>query len=133
MDHLPLRLNPGEDLRAALQSVAREHHQRAAFVVAGIGSLVDARLRLAAAEDVLLVPGPSEILTLSGSLGMDHAHLHMSVADAQGRVWGGHVMAGCCVRTTAELLIAWLPDWDFAREPDAATGYLELVVRPRGT
>ena len=133
MDHLPLRLNPGEDLRAALQSVAREHHQRAAFVVAGIGSLVDARLRLAAAEDVLLVPGPSEILTLSGSLGMDHAHFHMSVADAQGRVWGGHVMAGCCVRTTAELLIAWLPDWDFAREPDAATGYLELVVRPRGT
>ena len=105
MDHLPLRLNPGEDLRAALQSVAREHHQRAAFVVAGIGSLVDARLRLAAAADVLLVPGPSEILTLSGSLGMDHAHLHMSVADAQGRVWGGHVMAGCCVRTTAELLI----------------------------
>ena len=133
MDHLPLRLNPGEDLRAALQSVAREHHQRAAFVVAGIGSLVDARLRLAAAADVLLVPGPSEILTLSGSLGMDHAHLHMSVADAQGRVWGGHVMAGCCVRTTAELLIAWLPDWDFAREPDAATGYLELVVRPRRT
>lgn len=133
MDHLPLRLNPGDDLRAALQSAVRERHQRAAFVVAGIGSLVDARLRLAAAEDVLLVTGPSEILTLSGSLGSDHAHLHMSVADAQGRVWGGHVMAGCCVRTTAELLIAWLPDWDFAREPDAATGYLELVVRHRGT
>ncbi|RFP77234.1 DNA-binding protein [Hydrogenophaga borbori] len=133
MDHLPLRLSPGDDLRAALQSAARERRQRAAFVVAGIGSLVDARLRLAAAEDVLLVPGPSEILTLSGSLGTDHAHFHMSVADAQGRVWGGHVMAGCCVRTTAELLIAWLPDWDFAREPDAATGYLELVVRPRRT
>lgn len=133
MDHLPLRLSPGDDLRDALQSAARDRHQRAAFVVAGIGSLVDARLRLAAAEEVLLVPGPSEILTLSGSLGTDHAHLHMSVADAKGRVWGGHVMAGSRVRTTAEVLIAWLPDWDFAREPDAATGYLELAVRRRGT
>ena len=49
MDHLPLRLNPGEDLRAALQSVAREHHQRAAFVVAGIGIAINDRLRRAAA------------------------------------------------------------------------------------
>lgn len=90
-------------------------------------------LRLAAADDALVVPGPSEILTLSGSLGADHAHLHVSVSDAQGRVWGGHVLADCRVRTTAEVLIAWLPDWDFAREPDAATGYPELVVRPRGS
>lgn len=131
MDTLPLRLNPGVDLRAALQVAVCEHGQQAAFVVAGIGSLVDARLRLAASDGALLVPGPSEILTLSGSLGTDHAHLHMSVSDARGRVVGGHVLAGCVVRTTAEVLIAWLPDWAFAREPDAATGYAELVVRPR--
>ena len=131
MHTLPLRLNPDEDLRAALHAGVREREQRAAFVIAGIGSLVDARLRPAAADDALVVPGPSEILTLSGSLGADHAHLHMSVADAQGRVWGGHVLPGCRVRTTAEVLIALLPNWDFAREADAATGYLELVARPR--
>lgn len=132
MPNLPLRLNPGEDLRAALQAAVRERQQRAAFVLAGIGSLIDARLRLAAADEALLVPGPSEVLTLSGSLGADHAHLHMSLSDAQGRVWGGHVMPGCVVRTTAEVLIAWLPDWDFTREADAATGYLELRAQPRG-
>ncbi|MBL0917750.1 MAG: DNA-binding protein [Hydrogenophaga sp.] len=131
MNTQPLRLNPGDDLRAALQAAMRAKGQQAAFVVAGIGSLVDARLRFAAEDGAFVVQGPSEILTLSGSLGADHAHLHMSVSDAQGRVFGGHVLAGCVVRTTAEVLIAWLPDWAFAREPDAVTGYAELVVRPR--
>ena len=35
------------------------------------------------------------------------------------------------VRTTAELLIAWLDDWELSRRPDAATGFKELDVRPR--
>jgi predicted DNA-binding protein with PD1-like motif len=36
---------------------------------------------------------------------------------------------GCSVRTTAEVLVALLPDHRFRREPDRATGYMELVVR----
>lgn len=35
------------------------------------------------------------------------------------------------LRATAEVLLALLPQWEFAREPDAATGYDELVVRSR--
>jgi hypothetical protein len=39
----------------------------------------------------------------------------------------------CCgARTTAELLIALLPDWDLSREADAVTAYLELVAKARG-
>ena len=53
----------------------------------------------------------------------------MSVADAGGHVLGGHAAYGCTVRTTVELLLALLPDHGFTREPDAATGYDELVVR----
>ena len=34
------------------------------------------------------------------------------------------------VRHTAELLLAPRPGWVFTREPDAATGYEELVMRP---
>jgi len=41
--------------------------------------------------------------------------------------------AGQDLRTTAEVLLALLPEWEFAREPDAATGYDELVVRATGT
>jgi predicted DNA-binding protein with PD1-like motif len=56
----------------------------------------------------------------------------MALSTASGEVFGGHVAPGCTVRTTAEVLLALLPDWDFSRAPDAVTGYQELVVRARG-
>lgn len=130
MKPLPLRLLPGDDLRAALQRVLQAQGCEAAFVLSGIGSLSQTRLRLAGAEDFLAIDGEVEILTLAGSLSPDGVHLHMSVADATGRVVGGHVMAGCTVRTTAEVLLALLPGWQFTREHDVATGYAELRISP---
>ena len=131
MRTLPLRLPPGAELREALQAVLREHSVEAAFVIAGIGSLSVAQLRLAGADTAHTLRGDLEILTLSGSIAVDGVHLHASIADANGRVWGGHVAPGCIVRTTAELLLALLPDWHFGRAADPSTGFAELTVRPR--
>ena len=125
----PIRLCPGDDLRTAIQALAAEGVGGSAFVVAGIGSLTAAQLRFAGKAQGTLVPGPLEIVALSGTATPDGAHLHMAVSDAQGRVWGGHVLAGCDVRTTAELLLADLPGWRLGRENDPATGYAELRVR----
>jgi predicted DNA-binding protein with PD1-like motif len=130
METLPLRLQPGQDLRDALQAVLMRRSLAAAFVVQGIGSLSVARLRLAGASATLELRGDLEILTLAGTLSPDGPHLHMAVADADGRVTGGHVGAGCIVRTTAEVLLALLPEHRFSREFDAGSGYSELVVRP---
>lgn len=47
MKTLPLRLNPGDDLRAALDAALPALGAEAAFVVSGIGSLREARLRYA--------------------------------------------------------------------------------------
>jgi predicted DNA-binding protein with PD1-like motif len=129
MHTLPLRLPPGADLRDALGAAAAAQGG-SAFVLAGIGSLQGAQLRLAGAVQPHALHGDLEILSLCGTLSPDGPHLHMSVADAQGRVWGGHVAPGCTVRTTAEVLLALLPGWCLAREMDAGTGYAELVVRP---
>ncbi len=134
MKLFPLRLHPGQDLRAALEAVLTQDGDGASagFVLQGIGSLDVAQLRLAGAEHPLELHGDLEILTLAGSLAPGGAHLHMALADAQGRVVGGHVAPGCIVRTTAEILVAFLPDHEFSREPDlAGSGYRELVVRPR--
>jgi len=131
MRTLPLRLPPGAELREALRAVLQANAVDGAFVVAGIGSLSVARLRLAGADTVQTLHGDLEILTLSGSIAVDGVHLHASIADASGRVWGGHVAPGCIVRTTAELLLALLPDWRLGRAPDPATGYAELTVQPR--
>jgi predicted DNA-binding protein with PD1-like motif len=131
MQTLPLRLTPGQDLRATLEAVPVQHDMSAAFVLQGIGSLSVAQLRFAGAEQSTEIRGDLEILTIAGSLSPDGAHLHMTLADAHGRVVGGHVTAGCYVRTTVEVLLAWLPEHHFAREPDAVSGFSELVIRPR--
>jgi hypothetical protein len=53
----------------------------------------------------------------------------MAVSDEQGCVVGGHVCYGNAVRTTAEVLLAQLPEWNLGREHDPGTGYKELVIR----
>jgi predicted DNA-binding protein with PD1-like motif len=129
MESLPVRLRPTADLRRELESSLDRHRCRAAFAIAGIGSLSQARLRLAGNDQPEVLNGDLEILTLAGSLSSDGAHLHMSVADATGRVTGGHVAYECLVRTTAEVLLVLLPEWSFTRDVDPITGFAELVVR----
>ncbi len=125
----PLRLSPGDDLRAALEDVTRRLQWPAAFVIQGIGSLGVAQLRFAGDEHPTEFREDLEILTLAGALSPDGAHLHMSVADPRGHVFGGHVARGCTVRTTAEILLALLPEHRFSREYDSSSGFAELVVR----
>lgn len=129
MQPLPIRLSPGVDLRRALEDIAARQAPGSAFVVAGIGSLVEAKLRYAGEATERTIAGPLEMISISGTLSASSAHLHMSVSDASGRVYGGHVGYGNTVRTTAEILLAMLQDWSLTREHDPATGFNELVVR----
>ena len=129
MHTLVLRLNPGEDLRASLDAALKQADAQAAFVVSGIGSLRGASVRFAGAETPARIEGVLEILTLAGSLSPDGSHIHLSVSDGQGRVFGGHAAPGCVVRTTAEILVALLHDWQFSRTHDPLTGYAELMQR----
>jgi predicted DNA-binding protein with PD1-like motif len=128
MEPLPLRLTPGLDLRQALEEAVAAAGGHAGFVVSGIGSLSAATIRFAGIERPELLNGDWEILSLAGSICANGAHLHMSIADGQGRVLGGHVGHGCIIRTTAEVLVLLVPGWSFARELDHSTGYKELVI-----
>jgi predicted DNA-binding protein with PD1-like motif len=121
----PVRLFPGDDLRGALEDTLRALDLEAAFVLQGIGSLSVAQLRFAGAEQATELRGDLEILTLAGSISPNGAHLHLAA-----RVGDRHVQMRT-VRTTAEILLALLPEHRFTREPDAATGYLELFVSIR--
>jgi len=133
METLPIRLSPGQDLRTALEDAVTTQNCRAAFVLSGIGSLCTAGLRFAGAGHPERLTGDMEILSLSGTVAFDgtnsSSHLHMALSTSTGQVLGGHVAAGCIVRTTAEVLLALLPEWEFSRELDAETGFDELVVR----
>ena len=128
----PVRLLPGDDLRRALEACVAERRLSAAFVLAGIGSLKPACIRLAGEEGASTLAGDLELLTLSGTIAASGSHLHASVSDAGGRIVGGHVAYGCTVRTTAEVLLGLLPGWRFTREVDARTGWAELVIGRSG-
>jgi predicted DNA-binding protein with PD1-like motif len=54
------------------------------------------------------------------------------VADADGRVTGGHLLDGCMVRTTAEIVLGLVDGLAFAREVDPSTGWRELSITPDG-
>jgi uncharacterized protein len=128
MNPRPLRLPPGTDLRRELERLARESSAYCGFIIAGIGSIGPATLRYAGIETESVLPGPHEVLVLSGSLSKTGAHLHITVANSAGQVFGGHLCDGNIVRTTAELLLMETPGWLLSREIDRGTGYKELVV-----
>lgn len=128
-----LRLHPGEDLRGALQAAFTALGEPAGFLVAAVGSLTNARLRPAGRDDALTVPGPLEIVALSGTFSLDGPHLHLSISDAGGAMTGGHLLEGSEVRTTAEVVLAVTPAAVFRRPVDPVTGYAELSVTPPGT
>jgi predicted DNA-binding protein with PD1-like motif len=131
MKVIPLRLQPGDDLRRALEAWMGEQEEQAGCVISAVGSLSVAQLRLAGATEATAIRGDLEILSFSGTLSPDGAHFHIAVSDNSGAVIGGHLCAGSLVRTTAELVVGLLPDWAFSRELDSATGYAELRITPR--
>jgi predicted DNA-binding protein with PD1-like motif len=131
MKLIPIRLQPGQDLKLALEAWIKQECGGSGWVVSGIGSLSGARMRWAGRGDPTALHGDLEIVTLQGSLCRDGAHLHATVANWQGSVLGGHLCEGSIVRTTAEVLLAHLPQWQLQRAPDSTTGYRELAIQPR--
>jgi hypothetical protein len=121
-----LRLTAGEDLRDALGRAPEQLDFDAGYIVAAVGSVEPAVIRLAGRDEPTKLDGPQEIVLLSGTLSRDGPHLHLAVADANGRVTAGHLMRGSLVRTTAELVLGVATGWKFSREFDAETGHMEL-------
>lgn len=129
MQTFALRLNPHEDLKNSLQQWVASKEIQAGCMVSAVGSLEQAMLRFAGRSVPRLLKRRFEIVSLVGTLSPQGLHLHVALADTWGRVIGGHLMEGCLVYTTAELVVAELPGYCFNRELDRHTGYLELMIR----
>jgi len=129
------RLTPGQDLKKSLLSYAKGAKLEAACVVTCVGSLSKVSLRLANADggkrgsnETVSLEERFEIVSLAGTVSRHGCHLHMSLSDYQGNVVGGHVLDGCVVFTTAEMVLGECVGHVFTRERDDETGFDELVV-----
>lgn len=126
-----LRLTPGADVRAALNAWCTANGIAAAALVSAVGSLSRAAIRFAGRNDAHDAVGDLEVCSLSGTLSKHGMHLHLTASDAQGQVIGGHVLDGCTVRTTLELVVQEVDGVELLRTLDPATGFAELDPRVR--
>lgn len=140
-DHSPLAalcgtllcasLTSGEEVFSRLRAFLQLHHIQAAWIAGCTGSLSNAALRFAGQDETTLLNGTYEVISLNGTLELKGEHLHLAISDPQGAMLGGHMMPGCTVRTTLELVIGELTSLAFSRQPCALSGYDELVISSR--
>ena len=122
------RLRRGSDLLKALQEYARTRRIAAGTVVSGVGCVTRARVRDASGVTVRELNEPLEIVSLMGTLSAARTHLHIALAREDLTVLGGHLMEGCIVNTTAEVVLLELDGVRFGAEWDGETGYDELAI-----
>nr|XP_015208898.1 PREDICTED: bifunctional protein GlmU-like [Lepisosteus oculatus] len=127
-----LRLGPGEDLLSSLVTFVEKKKLKAPFIITCVGSVAKATLRLANAtasntNEIIHLSERLEIVSLVGTLNKE-AHLHVCLADKDGKTIGGHAMGNLEVFTTAELIIGEASNLQFTREMDERTGFPELII-----
>lgn len=127
MKELAFRLTEGEDLKKSL--VDKCSTIDTAIVLSCVGSLSNINLRLAGAKEYLIVQKDFEIVSITGTISRGKVHIHMSVADERGNVYGGHLKEGCIVNTTAEIVLGILDNYKSERVFDSQTNYEEIVFR----
>jgi uncharacterized protein len=130
MKTIAKRLTDGQDLMLEIKKLLDEHNIEAGVILSAVGSFKQSNIRVPVinGEVKYIHPENVEIDALHGTVSKHGYHLHVSVSDLDGKVWGGHVKEGCTIRTTCELVIGVLDDVAFTREPDENTGFDELKI-----
>ncbi|HVS79262.1 MAG TPA: PPC domain-containing DNA-binding protein [Candidatus Saccharimonadales bacterium] len=125
-----VRLQDGQDLLAEIKSIAVRENILAGIILSGVGSLSESNIRLPVikGKTSYINPKNSEIDSLHGTVSKNGCHIHIIVSDEKGKTFGGHLKEGCKVRTTCELVIGVLPNFEFKRKPDELTGFNELSI-----
>ena len=123
------RLKPGDDLKEGMEKIVKEKGISAGWVATCVGSLTDYSIRFANQPGATIGAGHFEILSVSGTVSINGSHLHLSISDSTGKTIGGHLMAGCKIYTTAEIIIQSTGSYEFTRKKDGTTAWEELQVR----
>ena len=124
----PLRLFPGADLRNSIESFVKQKNIAAGWIVSCAGSLTQYSIRFANQPNASIETGHFEIVSLSGTVSINGLHLHISISDSIGKTLGGHLMEGCLIYTTAEIILVESGEYIFGREKDESSAWKELKI-----
>jgi len=126
--HHVVRLHPGDDLRGSIENTLAACKIDAGWIISCVGSLRRYCLRFANEQAPATRNGYFEIISLAGTVSRNGSHLHIAVADNTGATIGGHLLHGCTIYTTAEIVLAQSGTYVFKREPDPDSGFKELWI-----
>ena len=121
------RLKQGQDLRKEIDRFVKDKNIKAGVILTCVGNLTKAVFRMADAKIVKTFEGTFEIVSLVGTVEKGNSHLHISISDKEGQVFGGHLKESV-IGVTAEVVIGEIETLEFKRKFDKSTGYDELVV-----
>jgi uncharacterized protein len=125
---IAFRLKPGEDLKKEIENQVAKNNIKAGWVSTSVGSLTNYTIRFANQPNGSSDTGHFEIVSLTGTLSPSGCHIHISLSDSIGKTIGGHLMEGCTIYTTAEIVLLTTSDYNFKREKDGTTPWDELQV-----
>lgn len=124
-----VRLRRGADLLQAIEEFCTKNAIKAGVVLSGVGCVTKGRVRDASGVTIVDIDEHMEIVSLMGTVSEKRCHLHVSFAKEDLSVVGGHLVAGCIINTTCELVIGEMENYVYDVEFDEETGYNELVVK----
>ena len=127
------RLHRGDDLLKSIQALAKDQHIGAGVVLSAVGCISKGMVRDASGVTLRQIDAPCEIVSLNGTVSAIRCHLHIALSREDLSTVGGHLVEGCIINTTCELVIGVLDGWEIAREYDAETGYDERIVKELAT
>jgi predicted DNA-binding protein with PD1-like motif len=116
------------DLREEIEKLVAKHWVKAGVLVSLVGSLSKVVVRVADGKTTKEWNEPFEIVSATGTVSLNGCHIHLSVANTDAQVFGGHLKMGCVVATTVEVVLMVFEDVTYTREHDSTTLYDELVV-----
>jgi predicted DNA-binding protein with PD1-like motif len=131
MQTFTFRLKPEQDLFNEIEAVVAERNIEAGCVLSAVGSLTHAMLRLANRDYYSEYNGHFEIVSMTGTVSVHGSHLHISISDGDGQTIGGHLVPGCKIYTTAEMVLGIFEDVVYKREFAEDSGYEELAIKSR--
>lgn len=124
-----IRLKPGQDLKNEIEALIKEKKIEAGWISTCVGSLTGYNIRFANQPEGSKGEGHFEIVSLVGTVSVNGSHIHISISDSTGKTIGGHLLDGCKVYTTAEIVITETDKYKFTREKDGSTPWEELQIR----
>lgn len=132
MKTFAVRLRRGVDLLESIEAFCVKNEIKAGVLLSGVGCVTKGRVRDASGVTIVDIDEPMEIVSLMGTVSEKRCHLHVAFSKEDLSTVGGHLVPGCIINTTCELVIGEMEEYIYDVEFDEETGYDELIIKTRG-